>query len=211
VGRPRKAEVRRRAVCIIRLGRGAGWWRSELGGAVNRVVRGLYVGAAVLAIVGLVLRVMPARVPRAERASGGTALAAPAPRGVASASAGAVADAGDDSIISANIFSRTRKAPPRPGEELPVAKAAPRVVKPAAPAWELLGTTIGPSGAVALIHSSGEAPGAELHRMGDVIAGARLVEITDSTVTLDRPAGGPLVLHLQSSQSLPSSQPHKKP
>jgi hypothetical protein len=171
------------------------------------MARGLYVGAVALAIVGLVLRVLPARIPHEAR-SEGIALAAPAPRGTAIASAGAVADgAGYDSIISANIFSRTRKAPPRPGD-VAQAKAAPRVVKPAGPTWELLGTTIGPQGAVALIHSSADSPNAELHHTGDVIAGARLVEITDSTVTLDRPSG-PLVLHLQSSQ-LQSSQPHKK-
>ena len=43
-----------------------------------------------------------------------------------------------------------------------------------------------------------------LYHLGDVVAGARLVAITDSTVTLDRPTGGPLVLHLASTQQ------HKK-
>jgi hypothetical protein len=166
------------------------------------VVRGLYGVAVVLAIVGLILRVLPARTPREAR-SEGTALAAPAPRGTATTSAGSVADATYDSIISANIFSRTRKAPPKPGEVQ--VQAAPRVVKPAGPTWELVGTTIGPQGTVALIHSSADVPGGELlHHTGDVIAGARLVEITDSTVTLDRPTGGPLVLHLASTQQ------HKK-
>lgn len=170
---------------------------------MNPTTRWLYGSAVVLAIVGLVLRVLPARVPREAR-SEGTALAAPAPRGTATTSPGSVADAQYDSIISANIFSRTRKAPPRPGD-VQQAQAAPRVVKPAGPTWELVGTTIGPQGTVALIHSSADVPGGEfLHHTGDVIAGARLVEITDSTVTLDRPAGGPLVLHLASSQQ------HKK-
>jgi hypothetical protein len=70
---------------------------------------------------------------------------------------------------------------------------------PSAPALTLLGTTIGPQGAVALIDASASSPpGPQVHRMGDLVAGARLVAITDSTVTLDRPSG-PLVLHMQSS------------
>jgi hypothetical protein len=83
-----------------------------------------------------------------------------------------------------------------------VAAAKARSAKPAGPTLTLLGTTIGPEGAVALIDTNSGVPGAALHHMGDLVAGARLVAITDSTVTLDRPSG-PLVLHLQST-------PHKK-
>jgi hypothetical protein len=105
-------------------------------------------------------------------------------------------------IVTANIFSRARTAPARPGD-VAHTDSKPRSAVPSAPALTLLGTTIGPQGAVALIDAtSSSPPGPQVHRMGDLVAGARLVAITDSTVTLDRPSG-PLVLHLQSS-------PHKK-
>jgi hypothetical protein len=164
-----------------------------------RIVHGLYLVAAVLAAVGLGLRVLPARAPSAPQASivlPGARVAMPESAGDAASSG--VALAVYDSIPAANIFSRTRKAPPRPGE-VQHAAATPRVARSSGPSLTLLGTTIGPRGAVALIDANSGASSAEVHHMGDVVAGARLVAITDSTVTLDRPSG-PLVLHLQSSQ-----------
>jgi hypothetical protein len=155
----------------------------------------LYAAAAVFAVVGLWFRIAPLPAPAMPRASVVVPQIAPH-----------VSAPGDDApaatyapIVTANIFSRARTAPERlaaGGQSTSHARAA----APAAPTFTLLGTTIGPQGAVALIDASAASPaGAQVHRMGDVVAGARLVAITDSTVTLDRPSG-PLVLHLQSSQ-----------
>jgi hypothetical protein len=159
-----------------------------------RVIRVMYVAAAVFAVVGLWFRMAPLPAPAMPHASVVVPQIAPrvgAPGGDAPAATYAP-------IVTANIFSRARTAPERlaaGGQSTPRARPAP-----AAPTFTLLGTTIGPQGAVALIDASAASPaGAQVHRMGDVVAGARLVAITDSTVTLDRPSG-PLVLHLQSSQ-----------
>jgi len=57
-------------------------------------------------------------------------------------------------------------------------------------------TEVGAEGAVALIDADPNVPGAEIYRVGDLVAGARLVAITDSSVTLAQPSG-PLVLRLQ--------------
>jgi hypothetical protein len=54
---------------------------------------------------------------------------------------------------------------------------------------------MGPQGAVALIRDDAVARSAEVYHIGDLVGGARLVAITDSTVTLER-RSGPLVLHL---------------
>lgn len=102
--------------------------------------------------------------------------------------------ASDDPIVGADIFSPARVAPPR----LSALANAPTPRHPPAalargPSFTLYGTTIGPRGAVALITAGGDP--AQVHAMGDVIAGARLVAITESTVTLLRPSG-PLVLHV---------------
>jgi hypothetical protein len=161
-----------------------------------RRIQVLYAVAAALGVVGLVLRIIPARAPAAPDAVRVVATVSP-PTGRIE-SGGDVPLPAYDSIIAANIFSRTRTAPPRPGE-VQDAQAKPKPTKPAAPTLTLLGTTIGPQGAVALINASNGSPGAELHHMGDTVAGALLVAITDSTVTLDRPKGQ-VVLHLQSSQ-----------
>lgn len=101
-----------------------------------------------------------------------------------------------DPIVAANIFSRTRTAPAREGAVTHIARN--RAPVPHGTTLTLYGTTIGPQGAVALIDDDTPPRGAHLHHMGDVIAGARLVAITDSTVTLDRQSG-PFVLHLPAS------------
>jgi hypothetical protein len=159
-----------------------------------KVIRAFYVVASVLALVGLWYRIVPTRTPATPRGSVGVPLVAPR-----------TAVPGDDApaaayapIETANIFSRARSAPGRlaaAGD----AKSRPHSTKPSAPTLTLLGTTIGPGGAVALIEANPTSEGAQVHHMGDVVEGARLVDITDSTVTLDRPSG-PLVLHLQNSQ-----------
>jgi hypothetical protein len=106
----------------------------------------------------------------------------------AAASTGDVGPANYQAIVSQNIFAQARGAEASPSTPV-AAKTRPR---PAEPSLQLRGTTIGPRGSVALI-------GADVHRIGDIVDGAKLVAITDSTVTLERPSG-PLVLHVPSSQ-----------
>jgi hypothetical protein len=101
-----------------------------------------------------------------------------------------------DAIVAANIFSPDR-APPAVRFSLPGQAAAP--AKPRGPTLRLYGITVGAQGAVALIDADPNIPGAEIYRLGDLVAGARIVAITDSTVTLAQPSG-PLVLRLQPAQ-----------
>lgn len=158
----------------------------------------LYATAVVLGAGGAALRLVPLERPRiaGPAASAPHRIADAAPISLARAT-GDVGPAASDPIVSANIFSRSRTAPARAGAVVHAAHA------PASPAQHgatltLYGTTIGPQGAVALIDDETPPRGAHLHHMGDVIAGARLVAITDSTVTLDRQSG-PFVLHLPAS------------
>ena len=158
--------------------------------------RSLYLTAAALAVSGVVLRWVPLGRPAA------AALEAPTTRvgdlavpRLAQPAAGEIDSAASDPIVAANIFARSRVAPPRAVVTDARITRRPAVPSPRTAAFTLYGTTIGPHGAVALIDDNTPPRGAHAHYMGDVIAGARLVAITDSTVTLDRQSG-PLVLHL---------------
>jgi hypothetical protein len=147
-----------------------------------RLVPVLYGAAAVLTLSGLWLRIARPALPAADPAQ--LHLTPPRP----ATPTGDVEAANYQPIVAANIFSETR------GIEPTHPAPTTHVERPRDPA-ELLalhGTTIGPRGAVALI-------GAEVYRLGDIVAGAKLVAITDSSVTLERPSG-PLVLHVPSSQ-----------
>jgi hypothetical protein len=157
----------------------------------------LYAAAGVLAAGGVALRVLPIERPSLADVSLATAHRSGAPGAVSiTRVAGDIVPAASDPILAANIFSRNRTAPVREGApEHPAHAAAPALH---GNTLTLYGTTIGPQGAVALIDDDTPPRGAHLHHMGDVIAGARLVAITDSTVTLDRQTG-PVVLHLPAS------------
>jgi hypothetical protein len=142
----------------------------------------LYGVAAVLTATGLFLRVAHPALPSADPAQLRLPVQRPA------TSTGDVAPADYQPIVSGNIFAQNRGvAPAKPA-------AVARVERPRDPAagLALRGTTIGPRGAIALI-------GADVYHIGDTVDGARLVAITDSTVTLARPSG-PLTLHVPSSQ-----------
>ena len=156
-----------------------------------RLERGLYVAAAAFLVTGLGLRL--ARTPLARVTSAPLGLPAADTPDAAPTSAPPVPRY--DAIVAANIFSQDRTAPAvrfsPPGRT-----AAP--TKPRGPTLRLYGITVGPQGAVAIIDADPHVPGAELYRLGDLVAGARLVAITDSTVTLAEPSG-PLVLRLQPS------------
>lgn len=141
----------------------------------------LYGVAVAFAIAGVWLRVAHPSLPSADP----TQLRLPVEH--PSTSTGDVAPANYQPIIAQNIFAQNRGAePPKPT----VAERPERPRDPMA-GLALRGTTIGPRGSVALI-------GTDVYRIGDIIDGAKLVAITDSSVTLARPSG-PLTLHVPSS------------
>ncbi len=156
------------------------------------IVRALSAAAVVLGLLGLWLRLSRSALPQAAAAplplrSAGQPAAAPA---------SATAAPRYEAIVAANIFSQTRTAPlvrftPAGRAARGTASASRR------PPLKLYGITVGPQGAVALIDADPKIPGAEIYRVGDLVAGARLVAITDSTVTLAQPSG-PLILRLPS-------------
>lgn len=147
-----------------------------------KVVPILYSAAAVLALAGLGLRIARPSLPSVDPKD----LRLPARQ--QPAASGDVAPAANfQLIVDQNIFSHQRGA----AEPAKPATARPEKSRNAEPDFALRGTTIGPRGAVALI-------GAEIHRVGDIVDGAKLVAITDSTVTLQR-ATGPVVLHVPNS------------
>jgi hypothetical protein len=142
----------------------------------------LYAVAGVFAVAGLWLRVAHPSLPAADPAQ----LRLPAEH--PSTSTGDVAPADYQRIIADNIFAQNRGAEPAK----PAASAKPERPRDPAAGLALRGTTIGPRGSIALI-------GADMYRIGDIVDGAKLVAITDSTVTLER-SSGPLTLHVPSSQ-----------
>ena len=158
-------------------------------------VRALYAAAAALGLLAVFLRLAHAPLPRAEAA----ALPRPASAQPPAAAAGAPAALSYEAVAAANIFSQTRNAPRL--RFSPPGRGGGRAAAPAprAPALTLYGITVGPEGAVALIDADPKIPGAEIYRVGDLVAGAPLVAITDSTVTLAEPSG-PLILRLQSAR-----------
>lgn len=159
-------------------------------------VRALYATAAALVVAGWWLRLARSPLPGA----GAIPLALPPAPVPGAAYAGAVPPGGYEAIVADNIFAQTRTPPPV--RFTPAGLASARAAVPAAPhgpRLKLYGTTVGQQGAVALIDADPKIPGAEIYRVGDSVAGALLVAITDSTVTLAEPSG-PLVLHLQSAQ-----------
>jgi len=158
----------------------------------------LYVTAGVLALAGLAMRILPIAPPTVARgyASPDAPAATSADRtgpGAISPTSGETNEAhgtvGIDPILSANIFSRSRVAPPRDRDVDDSAdRRAPGPARaPARPT--LYGTTTGPAGAVALIDVHGTPAGAQLYRVGDRIGNGRLAAIGDSTATVDGPTG----------------------
>jgi hypothetical protein len=158
-------------------------------------LRPLYVTATVLTVTGLALRLVP--IGRPAIAPPTSPEASDRHRSVTlpvQTATGGIDSAAVDPIVLANIFARSRAAPTRAGAAHVAADRRPAPA-PHAQTFTLYGTTIGPLGAVALIDAGDLPRGAHMHHLGDEVAGARLVAITDSTVTLDR-RSGPLVLHL---------------
>lgn len=156
------------------------------------LLRSLFFAAATLLVTGMALRVAPTPLPRGQA----TSLAVPAEvdsNGTPPSTASAPAY---DAIVATNIFSQDRK-PPSLRFSLPGREAAPTPTHSREPSLRLYGITVGEQGAVALIDADPNVAGAEMYRVGDRVGNARVLAITDSTVTLAQPSGQ-LVLRLRS-------------
>jgi len=153
------------------------------------LVRSLFVAAAALMVAGLGLRLAPTPLPRVQAAP----LAVPAEVDPGRASSSVPPVPAYDAIVAGNIFSQDR-TPPAVRFSLPGRAVAP--TKARRPTLRLYGITVGAQGAAAIIDADPAIPGAEIYHLGDLVAGARVLAITDSTVTLAEPSG-PLVLRLQ--------------
>src|SRR3989441_7515731 len=147
------------------------------------IVRALSVAAVVLGLLGVWLRFSRFPLPQAA--------AAPLPLRTAgqaaTAPAGASAAPRYEAIVAANIFSQARTAPLV--RFAPAGRAVRGTASAAArPPLKLYGITVGPPGALALIDADPKIPGAEIYRVGDLVAGARPVALPASTATLPPPA-----------------------
>ena len=152
----------------------------------------LYAGAAVLALLGLGMRLAPARLPAAEASVGLPGAPQPAP------TQAILRDERSYALIPAeNVFSQTRTPPTV--RFVPEGRSAPDSAKPAIKprqrVFRLYGITVTARGAIALIDADPKIRGAELYRVGDRIGGAPITAITESTVVVRR-AGAPLILRL---------------
>src|SRR2546422_5347920 len=132
------------------------------------IVRALSVAAVVLGLLGLWLRFSRSPLPQAA--------AAPLPLRPAGQAATAPAGARPapryEAIVAANIFSQARTAPLV--RFAPAGRAVRGTASAAArPPLKLYGITVGPQGAVALIDADPKIPGAEIYRVGDLVAGSR--------------------------------------
>ncbi|UCF18614.1 MAG: hypothetical protein JSU87_11775 [Gemmatimonadota bacterium] len=163
--------------------------------------RWLYGVAALFVLMGLALRVVPARVatPPAEPIT--VAPGELPPSGAEQAEALLTYEG----IARSNIFSQERTPPAEryvpPELALQAAEARPSV--PATPRLRLFGVAVGPTGSVALIDADPQIPGAEVYRVGDMVAGASLIEIGDTAVVLEGPRGREVLTLPSSSRRSP--------
>jgi hypothetical protein len=154
--------------------------------------RSLYGAAAVLALIGVGLRLAPARLPGAQ-----TGVGLPAAAQLSPSQAILRDERSYAPIAAANVFSQTRTPPAV--RFVPEGRSAPDSAAPAAKprplVFRLYGITVTAKGATALIDADPKIRGAELYRLGDRIGGAPITTITESTVVIGRPSG-PLILRL---------------
>lgn len=154
--------------------------------------RVLWSVATVCAMVGIALRVIPAATPTPARAVVPAPVSPPAVPPVATGAA----------VVDANIFASNRTAPRLRFSARAGAARSPSSA-PVGPELTLYGITVTAEGAFALIDSDPQVAGAEIYRVGDLVRGARLTAITDSTVTLTPRSGGPArVLRLPAAPDL---------
>ena len=155
--------------------------------------RSLYGTAAALGLIGLGLRLAPARLPGAQPGVG-LPVAAQLPPSQASLRD----ERSYAPIAGANVFSQTRTPPAVrfvPEGHSPRDSAAPSA-KPKPRVFRLYGITVTAKGATALIDADPKIRGSELYHLGDRIGGAPITAITESTVVVGRP-GRPLILRLR--------------
>jgi hypothetical protein len=165
---------------------------------MERMTRLLYGIAALLLLLGLVLRIVPASVGANQRVAARTPES-----GIKSRRAVSETSAAEAVIIEGNIFSASRAAPRvrytppdlAPSAQKP-ARARPR---PGSAGLRLFGTV---SGTAALIDADPAVPGAEVYQVGDVVGGRRIVAVSESTVVLEG-AAGRIVLRLRPDQPPP--------
>lgn len=145
----------------------------------------LWPAAAALALAALAFRVVPPAHPA-------TSLAIiPQPQPLAALP---VLESGTE-IVATNLFAAGRRPPqhrflPR-GFEPPVSVPAPAPIV-------LYGVTLAAADPLALIDADPRVPGAEIYRVGQQVRDARLVAMTDSSVTLAPLSGAPaFVVHLR--------------
>ena len=191
------------------------------------VTEGLYGVTAFLIVIGLVLQLLPSGGQLEARA----AVSSDTSKSPAGAMQGRETQLAPESgseltelvaeslpetyqaIIALNIFSPERKPPRRryvlkekEGEQAdrlpqPSVRETPRGPR-------LFGVTLSTSGASALIEADVRVPGAEIYRVGDPIAGGRLVEIGPSSVVIER-RGSRQVLRLEAAR--PERAPSPNP
>jgi hypothetical protein len=165
---------------------------------MQTTTRALYTVCAVLLLVGLALRIVPAP---AEAIAPGARPAPPSAmqQGTSRSSPGA-----GSAIVGGNLFSPSRSAPRvryNPPDLVPRVEVRPGRAGPARTRLRLFGTVVGPSGTAALIDADPAVRGAEIYQVGESIDGRRIVAVSESTVVLEG-AAGRLVLRLQPAGQL---------
>ena len=145
----------------------------------------LWPAATVLSLAAIAFRVTPPAIPAPSM------LVIPPAQRLAAVPA---LESGTE-IVATNMFAASRRPPqlrflPR-GFEPPVRAPVPAPVV-------LYGITLAAEDPLALIDADPRVPGAEIYRIGAQVRDARLVAITDSTVTLAPLSGAPaFVLRLR--------------
>lgn len=165
---------------------------------MQTTTRTLYAVCAVLLLVGLALRILPAPAEAIAPA------ASPAPPSATQQGTSPSSPGAGSAIAGGNLFSPSRSAPRvryMPPDLVPRAEVRPGKVRPAPSRVRLFGTVVGPSGTAALIDADPAVRGAEIYQVGESIDGRRIVAVSESTVVLEG-AAGRLVLRLQ-----PAGQP----
>jgi len=114
-------------------------------------------------------------------------------------------------VVISNIFSPERAPPrsryrPRGIGAGQVDAPSPAPVRKAPHGPRLYGVTLRANGAVALIDADPAIPGAEIYRVGDPIAGGRLVEIGAASVVIERRSGRQ-VIRLETEPSVREGSP----
>jgi hypothetical protein len=162
--------------------------------SLARILFGLRAMTAIFAGFALFALLRPPGVPSTDAAVAGLDAA-----GLTLATPARASDV--SGIVSANIFSASRRAPAsryRPfGAEPEVAAPPARLDAAAAEAPsapragvpQFFGTVVGPRGTFALLRLDASTPDAQLYREGDSAGGYRVVTINEQSVVLSGPRG----------------------